>query len=125
MLGLARMVLGWVMIGIVLAGLATTFIPAHFFHQWLGPSAAGLLATLGLALIMEVCSVGTAPMAFQIWKQTGAFGNAFVFLMGGVATDYTMVGLLWSNIGKKTALWMVMISVPQVVLLGCIANKIF
>ena len=33
----------------------------------------------------------------------GALGNSFAFLMGGVVTDYTELGALWSNIGRRTA----------------------
>jgi hypothetical protein len=45
--------------------------------------------------------------------------------MAGVVTDYTEIGLLWHNVGRKTAIWLPIITVPQVVLLGWIANKIF
>ena len=68
----------------------------------MGPTALGLLVTLIVATIMEVCSEGTAPLAFEIYRQTAALGNAFVFLMAGVGTDYTEIGLLWHNIGRKS-----------------------
>ena len=90
----------------------------------MGPTLLGLLVTLVLATIIEVCSEGTAPLAFEIFKQTNAFGNSFVFLMAGVATDYTEIGLIWSNIGKKTAIWLPIVTVPQIILLGYIFNNI-
>ncbi len=91
----------------------------------MGPSFVGLLVTLALATVIEVCSEGSSPMAFEIFRQTGALGNSFVFLMAGVATDYTEIGLLWANVGKKTAIWLPIVTVPQVVLYGVIANAIF
>lgn len=42
--------------------------------------------------------------------------------MAGVATDYTEIGLIWQNIGKKAALWLPVITVPQVLLLGYLFN---
>ncbi len=39
------------------------------------------MITLILATLIEVCSEGSAPSAFEIFNQTGAFGNSFVFLM--------------------------------------------
>ena len=123
--GLVDMVLGWVLIGAVFASLIAALVPMETFHHWFGPSWRGLLATLGLATIMEVCSEGTAPVAFEMYKITGAFGNAFAFLMAGVVTDYTEIGLVWANIGKKTALWMVAIALPQVVMLGWVFNHLF
>lgn len=122
---LARMTLPWVFIGISISSLASTFIPESFFRQYMGPTLTGLLATLALATVMEVCSEGTAPLAFELFRQTGAFGNAFVFLMAGVVTDYTEIGLLWSNVGRRTALWLPAVAVPQVVFFGLVANRLF
>jgi hypothetical protein len=119
---LAKMVLWWILLGMIIASLARAYVPAHIFHQYLGASVIGLLLTLVIATIIEVCSEGSAPIAFEIYRQTLAFGNAFVFLMAGVVTDYTEIGLIWSNIGKKTAIWLPIVAVPQVILLGILFN---
>jgi len=52
----------------------------------------------------------------------GTLGNPFVFLMAGVVTDYTEIGIIWSNIGKKTAIWLPIITVPQVLFIGYLFN---
>lgn len=122
MIGLMEMVLGWVLFGILLASFVSAFVPEHVFHRFFGPTLFGLLITLLAATVIEVCSEGTAPLAFEIYKQTGALGNAFAFLMGGVATDYMEIGLVWKNLGKKTALWMLAVSIPQVLVLGWAFN---
>lgn len=124
-LALADMVLWWLILGMVLASFAGAYIPVHFFHKFMGPTLLGLLVTLGLATVIEVCSEGSSPLAFEIYRQTGALGNSFTFLMAGVATDYTEIGLLWSNVGRRTALWLPVITVPQILLIGYIANAIF
>ncbi len=125
MVALADMVLWWILIGVGIASLLGAYVPSGFFHHYMGPTLFGLIVTLLFATVIEVCSEGSAPMAFEIFKQTGAFGNSFVFLMAGVVTDYTEIGLLWHNVGRKTALWLPLVTVPQVVLLGVIANKIW
>jgi len=124
-ISLANMVLWWILIGMGLASLAGAYIPQDFFYQYMGPSALGLLITLAVATVLEVCSEGTAPLAFEIFRQTGALGNSFVFLMAGVATDYTEIGLLWHNVGRRTAIWLPVVTVPQIILFGVIANIIF
>ena len=91
----------------------------------MGPTILGLLVTLLVATVIEVCSEGSAPMAFEIFRQTGALGNSFVFLMAGVVTDYTEIGLLWHNVGKRVAIWLPIVTVPQVIILGIIANMLF
>lgn len=124
-LSLANMVLWWILIGMGIASFAGAYIPREFFQNYMGPSILGLCVTLFVATVIEVCSEGSAPMAFEIFKQTGALGNSFVFLMAGVATDYTEIGLIWHNVGKKTAVWLPVVTIPQVILLGFLANLFF
>jgi uncharacterized protein len=119
---LADMILWWILTGVFLASIVSSYVPVSIFQQYLGPTLLGLLATLGIATVLEVCSEGTAPLSFEIYEKTQALGNSFVFLMGGVVTDYTEIGLVWHNIGKKTAMWMVAASLPWVILLGLILN---
>jgi len=123
-LALSDMVLWWIILGMLFASLAGAYIPVHFFHKFMGPTLLGLMVTLGLATIIEVCSEGSSPLAFEIYRQTGALGNSFAFLMAGVATDYTEIGLLWTNVGRRTAMWLPVITVPQVVALGYIMNTL-
>ena len=121
-LSLANMVLWWILLGMLLASVVAAYLPTGFMQQYMGPTILGMLVTLFLATIIEICSEGSAPLAFEIFRQTGSLGNAFVFLMAGVATDYTEIGLLWTNIGWKTAVWLPIITVPQVLILGMLAN---
>lgn len=119
---LGNMVLWWILIGIMAAALIGAYVPEHWFMQYLGPDLTGMLLTLLFATVLEVCSEGTSPIAFEIFNKTAALGNPFVFLMAGVATDYTEIGLLWSNIGRRTAIWLPVITVPQILLMGMAFN---
>lgn len=121
---LTKMVLWWLIIGMLMAAFARAYIPTDLFQQYMGPTLMGLVITLFFATIIEVCSEGSAPLAFEIFNKTGAFGNSFTFLMAGVATDYTEIGLIWHNIGKKAAMWIPIVSVPQILLLGYVFNLI-
>jgi hypothetical protein len=122
---LADMVVWWILLGMLLASIAAAYIPVHFFHRFMGPSLIGIAVTLALATVIEVCSEGSSPLAFEIYRQTGALGNSFVFLMAGVVTDYTEIGLLWANVGRRVAFWMPAVTVPQVILLGYVFNTVF
>jgi hypothetical protein len=121
---LAKMVMWWLVIGMLMASFARGYIPSHLFMEYMGPSALGLIVTLFFATIIEVCSEGSSPLAFEIFHQTKAFGNSFTFLMAGVATDYTEIGLIWHNIGRKTALLLPIITVPQILILAYLFNII-
>ncbi len=122
---LGNMILWWILIGLGLASLVGAYIPQNIFQNYMGPTVLGMLVTLIVATILEVCSEGTAPLAFEIYRQTAALGNAFVFLMAGVVTDYTEIGLLYFNVGKRVAIWLPIIAVPQVIAFGFLANLIF
>jgi uncharacterized membrane protein YraQ (UPF0718 family) len=121
---LSEMVLWWIILGIVIASFAAAYIPTHIFHKFMGPTILGLFVTLALATVIEVCSEGSSPLAFEIYRQTHALGNSFTFLMAGVVTDYTEIGLLWMNVGRRVALWLPLVTVPQVILLGLIFNRL-
>ncbi|MBN1406065.1 MAG: permease [Candidatus Omnitrophica bacterium] len=124
-ISLADMILWWLIIGMVLASLSAAYVPSHIFKTYMGPTLLGMVVTLLLATILEVCSEGTAPLAFEIYRQTKAMGNTFVFLMGGVITDYTEIGLLWANVGRKVAIFLPIVTIPQVIILGMLGNILF
>lgn len=124
-LSLSNMVLLWVLLGITMASAIAAYVPSHIFHQYMGPTFLGMAVTLCLAIVVEVCSEGSTPLAFEIYRQTGALGNSLVFLLAGVATDVTEIGMLWQNIGRRTALWMPVLTIPQILFWGWVGNLIF
>jgi uncharacterized membrane protein YraQ (UPF0718 family) len=121
---LANMVLWWIIIGFLIAAVIRTWVPHDWLMDYFGPDLMGLLLTLGVATVIEVCSEGSSPIAFEIYNAVGTLGNPFVFLMAGVVTDYTEIGLLWANIGKRTAIWLPVVTVPQVLLLAVLLNNL-
>lgn len=119
----SRMLVRWMLLGIVLAGLIRSFVPPDAFAEWMGPTVLGLGLTLIAATIIEVCSEGAAPIASDLLTRAHAPGNAFTFLMAGVATDYTEI-LVLREVTKswKIALFLPLVTVPQTLLLGVIMN---
>ncbi|MBI4062979.1 MAG: permease [Elusimicrobia bacterium] len=122
--GLLGMTLPWVALGILLSAVIGTSL-GHLLHQYLGKGAWGPVASLAAATIVEVCSEGSSPIAFEIYKQTGALGSAFIFLEAGVITDITEISLVAANAGKKVALAMVALALPQALLIGYLLNAAF
>lgn len=123
-LALSNMVLWWIVVGLAAAVLIDVYVPGEFFAKYLGPDARGLFLTLGAATLMEVCSEGSSVVALEIYDKVGSFGNPFVFLMAGVVTDYTEIGLLWTAVGKRTALLLPAVTVPQVLFFGFLYNAV-
>ena len=119
----SRMVMRWILFGVLLASVVRTFMDAESFEAYFGPTLAGLGLTLIAATIIEVCSEGSTPIAADILTRAHAPGNGFAFLMTGVATDYTEIMVLRDTTKSwKIALFLPLIAVPQVVLLAWLIN---
>lgn len=118
-----QMVLRWILFGVLLASAVRAFINPETFETFFGPTLIGLGVTLGVATILEVCSEGSTPIAADILNRANAPGNSFTFLMGGVATDYTEIMIIKDTTRSlKTALFLPLITVPQVLLIGWLIN---
>lgn len=119
------MVMRWLFLGVVLAALIRTFVSDDIMSTYFGPTILGLLLTLLVTTIVEVCSEGSTPIGAELVTRAAAPGNGFTFLMAGVSTDYTEI-LVLRQITKswKIALSLPLLTVPQILLLGWLMNNI-
>ena len=116
-------VLRWVFFGVVLVALVRAFVPADSFGVLFGASFGGLVMTLIATTLIEVCSEGSSPIAADLFNRAAAPGNAFTFLMAGAATDYTeIMSLKDTTRSWKIALFLPLVTVPQVLLIGWLMN---
>ncbi len=119
----AKMVLRWLLFGVILASLIRTFVSVDLFQTWFGPSLVGLTLTLIAATVVEVCSEGSTPIAADIMTRAHAPGNSFTFLMAGVSTDYTEVMSIKDTMKSwKIALFLPLVTLPQILVLGYLLN---
>jgi uncharacterized protein len=121
----SKMVFRWVFFGIVMATAIRAFVPVDTYQTLFGPTVAGLLLTLLAATVIEVCSEGSTPIAADIVTRAAAPGNGFTFLMAGVATDYTEVVVIRDMTKSwKVALFLPLVSVPQILVIGWVLNQL-
>lgn len=119
----SKMVVRWVLFGVVMLALIRAFVDPEQFGVWFGASISGLLLTLLATTIIEVCSEGSSPIAADLVNKAQAPGNGFVFLMAGAATDYTEIMALKDTTQSwKIALFLPLVTVPQVLLVGWLMN---
>ncbi|MDN3653090.1 permease [Thalassotalea ponticola] len=120
----SKMVVRWLLFGILLAAVLRVLFDQDQFQQYFGPTLLGLAITVLVATVLEVCSEGSTPIAADILTRAKAPGNGFAFLMSGVATDYTEVMVLKDTTSSwRIALCLPLITVPQVVLVAWLINK--
>ena len=119
----SRMVLRWLLFGVLLATAIRSFVDVDNFQNWFGPTTVGLAMTLIAATIIEVCSEGSTPIAADLLIRAKAPGNSFAFLMTGVSTDYTEVMVIKDTTRSwKIALFLPLLAVPQVIVIALILN---
>lgn len=119
----SRMVIRWILFGVLLAGLVRAFVSPEHFGTFFGPTLAGLGLTILVATILEVCSEGSTPIAADLLTRANAPGNSFAFLMTGVSTDYTEIMVLKDTTKSwKIALFLPLLTVPQVIMVAWIMN---
>ncbi len=119
----SRMVIRWILFGVLLASLIRAFVPSDLFGAYFGPTLAGLGLTVLAATVIEVCSEGSTPIAADLLTRASAPGNSFAFLMTGVSTDYTEIMVLKDTTRSwKIALFMPLLTVPQVILIAWFLN---
>ena len=119
----SRMVLRWLLFGVLLTALLRAVIDIELFQHYFGPTLLGLASTMLFATVLEVCSEGSTPIAADIINRAGAPGNGFAFLMGGVATDYTEILVMRETTKSwKVALFIPLISLPQILIVAWLMN---
>jgi uncharacterized membrane protein YraQ (UPF0718 family) len=120
----SRVVIRWSLFGLVLAGLIRALVPEDAFATWFGATMGGLWLTLLATTVIEVCSEGSTPIAADLMNRAEAPGNSFTFLMAGVATDYTeIMSIRETTKSWRIALFLPLITVPQIVLIGAVLNQ--
>jgi uncharacterized protein len=119
----SKMIIKWILFGAILSAIVSCFMSPEMFIEYFGKSFRGLLTTLLAATGIEICSEGSLPLAADLVNVAHAPGNAFIFLMAGVATDFTEILLIRHTMKSwKVALALPLVTVPQIVLLGVLLN---
>ncbi|MCU4675188.1 permease [Catenovulum sp. 2E275] len=120
----SKMVMRWIFFGVVLVAFLRAFVPMDIFETWFGATSVGLLLTLLAATIIEVCSEGSTPIAADLVTRANAPGNAFTFLMAGASTDYTEIMAIKDTMKSwKIALFLPLVTVPQILFIGWLLNN--
>lgn len=113
----------WLIIGMIFAALANTFLPTDFLAQW----GSGILAMLIIMLAgipMYICATASTPVAAGLMMAGVSPGVALVLMLTGPATNVSTLGVIQKEMGKKT-MWLYLLGVSVTALIsGMIVNAI-
>ncbi len=95
----------WIIVGILLAGAAATFMSAEALGSW----SSGILTMLVMVVIgvpMYICATASTPLAAGLLIAGLSPGTVLVFLLAGPATNLATLGIVRRSLGRRP--WWVM-----------------
>jgi uncharacterized membrane protein YraQ (UPF0718 family) len=116
---------GWLLIGVLVAGLVATLLPDDFFALLFENQAASLVLMLLVGIPLYMCASASTPVAAALVLKGLSPGAALVFLLAGPATNaatLTVVARFWGR--KATMVYLAVISVCSL-LLGWLTNLFY
>ncbi len=94
----------WLIVGLVVAGLITVFVPAEWFTAFNGNTTLSILLVLAIALPMYVCATGSIPIAVALMMKGLTPGAALVLLMAGPACNFASMLVVRKVMGWRSLL---------------------
>jgi uncharacterized membrane protein YraQ (UPF0718 family) len=115
---------GWLLIGVLVAGLVATLLPDDFFALLFEHQAASLVLMLLVGIPLYMCASASTPVAAALVLKGLSPGAALVFLLAGPATNAATltVARFWGR--KATMVYLAVISCCSL-LLGWLTNEFY
>jgi len=94
----------WIIIGILIGGLISTFVPKYFVLKYLGKPLYSYTLMLLIGIPMYVCATGSIPIASSLILKGMTPGAGLVFLFTGPATNSATLTFVLGKLGKRNFL---------------------
>ena len=115
----------WILLGILIGGMISYFIPEAFITKFLGSGWQSMLIMMIVGIPMYVCASGSLPIVSALMLKGMNPGAAFVFLLAGPATNSAALTLIAKELGIKATLIFLGTIVVCGLFLGVILNQIW
>ena len=112
----------WLVIGLIIAGLITVFVPDSLFTIFRGNTLMSMLLVLCIAIPMYICATGSIPIAVALMLKGLTPGAALVLLMAGPACNMASILVINKVLGKKTLLVYLISIITMAICWGCIVD---
>ena len=108
----------WLVVGLVVEGLITVFVPDSFFAVFADKPLLSMLLVLAFAVPMYLCATGSIPIAVALMLKGLSPGTALVLLMAGPAVNVASMLVISKVMGRKTLLLYLLSIVSGAILFG-------
>ncbi len=114
------------LIGLIIAGLISYFIPDDFFRDsTINSGFMGMILMILISAPMYVCATASIPIAVSLMMKGFTPGVAFVFMAVGPATNAASFTIILKVLGKKLALAYIFSIIISAIIFGYILDYIF
>ncbi len=93
----------WLILGLMLAGIISYYVPASLIEQYTGQGFGSMLLMLMVGIPLYICASASTPIVASLLLKGMSPGAAFVFLLVGPATNITTIVMVWKFLGKRSA----------------------
>ena len=115
----------WLLLGILIAGVISYFVPETFIINYLGSGWQPMLMMLVVGIPLYVCASASTPIAAALILKGMSPGVGLVFLLVGPATNVATILMVGKFLGKRSAIiYLVSISICAVAF-GALLNDIY
>jgi len=115
----------WLLIGIIVAGIISYFIPQTIIENYLGSGWQAMFLMLIVGMPLYICATASTPIAAALIAKGMSPGVALVFLLVGPATNIAGILSVGKFLGRRSLfIYLFSISVCAI-LLGLLLNHIY
>lgn len=96
-------ILVWLVIGIVIAGMVATYVPAEYLSTW-GSGLPAMAVMLVAGIPMYICATASTPLAAALMMAGVSPGAVMVFLLAGPATNVATLAVVRNEMGGRVVM---------------------
>jgi len=96
-----RDIVNWLLIGLVIAAIMQTYLPADFFEHY-GQGFLGMVAMAIIGVPMYVCAIASTPIAAGFLLSGLSPGAVLVFMLVGPASNIGTLAIIRKSLGTRS-----------------------
>ncbi|MEM7622341.1 MAG: SO_0444 family Cu/Zn efflux transporter [Planctomycetota bacterium] len=116
---------GWIVLGLLAAGIARAVIPSGWMRRAIGkPGLASVVKASLLGVPLPVCSCGVIPMAAELRRQGASRGASAAFAISTPQTGEESIPLTWVLLGPWFAIARPIAAVATAATVGLVTDRV-
>ena len=116
---------GWLVVGILIAGVISSFLSPDFVSAYLGDGMFPMVVMLVISIPLYICATASTPIAAALALKGMSPGAAIVLLLAGPATNIATLTVVTRLLGKKVTVIYIMSIVVCSLAIGYATNVLY